>query len=363
MLTAAEGLHRVALFRKLRRWLGCASAAAAAVVIVTAPSIMRLLAPGLDPQQFGTAVTNLRVLSLAGFGAGFAAVHSAMLYTARRFAPTAFYQALLNLFTGGFAIFLWNWLGIYSFVIGYATGSAVHLSVVWYACRKEVHGEKLPECRIHWRELLAKPAFFAVYAAGLALNITFTRAWATHGGPGMAAALDYCMRGVAVPLALVVTPISNSLLPEIARLRSVGHLRDAFRLIDRTVALTALAVVAGCVFALLLREPVIALLFQRGSFTAESTKVVSAAFLGLGPSLIGWSLMEIVSRSLFALDRPWPPVIAAAVPVIFNVALTLRLQSLEPQLLGMGASLGLLAGLAGLLVMARARRRRWLAEA
>ena len=31
-----------------------------------------------------------------------------------------------------------------------------------------------------------KPAFFVVYAVALGLNMTFTRAWATHAGPGMA---------------------------------------------------------------------------------------------------------------------------------------------------------------------------------
>jgi hypothetical protein len=49
-----------------------------------------------------------------------------------------------------------------------------------------------------------------------------------------------------------VNPISNSLLPEIARLRSLFRLREAFRLIDRTIALAALAVVAGCGFALII---------------------------------------------------------------------------------------------------------------
>ena len=83
----------------------------------------------------------------------------------------------------------------------------------------------------------------------------------------MAAALDYCMRGVGVPLALLVSPISNSLLPEISRLRSLARMRDAFRLIDRTVALTALAAVAGCGFAILFRRPVIGILFQRGSLS------------------------------------------------------------------------------------------------
>jgi putative peptidoglycan lipid II flippase len=178
----------------------------------------------------------------------------------------------------------------------------------------------------------------------------------------MAAALEYCMRGVGVPLAILVNPISNSLLPEIARLRSLLRLREAFRLIDRTIALAALVVVAGCGFAIAFRTPAIALIFERGNFTAESTRLVAAVFLGLGPSLVGWTLIEITSRSLFALDRPWPPVIAALIPPLFNVTLTLWLHPRQPQLVGLGASLGLLAGFATLFVVMHANRRRWLAQ-
>ena len=151
-------------------------------------------------------------------------------------------------------------------------------------------------------------------------------------------------------------------MPEIARLRSLFRLREAFRLIDRTIALAALAVVAGCGFVIVFRQPAIALIFQRGSLTAESTKLVAAVFLGLGPSLVGWTLIEITSRSLFALDRPWPPVIAALIPPLLNVTLTLWLHPRQPQLIGLGASLGLLAGFATLFVTMHASRRRWLAQ-
>ena len=85
-------------------------------------------------------------------------------------------------------------------------------------------------------------------------------------------------------------------------------------------------------------------------------------FLGLGPSLIGWSLMEIDARSLFALDRPWFPVIAAAIPVVLNVTLTMRLNSLKPELVGLGSSVGLFAAFAVLFLMIRFNRKRWLAE-
>jgi putative peptidoglycan lipid II flippase len=360
MLTACTGAERTALFLKLTRCFTWVFSAVAAAVILAAPWLMRALAPGLDPAYFGTSVTILRILSLSTLAAGVAAVQCAMLYTHRRFAPTAFYQAALNVFTIVGALSLWKFVGVYAFAIGYTMGALAQLVIVYFAARQGLDTAGAPECQIHWRQILAKPAFFVVYAAGLALNITFTRAYATHVGPGMAAALDYCMRGVAVPLALLVSPISNSLLPEIARLRSLFRLKEAFRLIDKTIALAALAAVAGCGFALVFREPAIALLFQRGKFTAESTRLVASVFLALGPSLVGWSLIEITSRSLFALDRPWPPVVAAMLPVLINVTLTLRLHSFRPELIGLGASVGLISGFLVLFVTVHASRGRWL---
>jgi putative peptidoglycan lipid II flippase len=121
----------------------------------------------------------------------------------------------------------------------------------------------------------------------------------------------------------------------------------------------------ACGFAIAFHQPAIALIFERGSFTAESTRLVAAVFLGLGPSLVGWSLIEITSRSLFALDRPWPPVIAALIPPLCNVTLTLWIHSHQPQWIGSGASLGLLAGFATLFVVMHAtagagwRRASW----
>jgi putative peptidoglycan lipid II flippase len=323
---------------------------------------MRALAPGLDPRYFGTSVNILRILALSTVAGGAAAVHCALLYTGRRFGPTAFYQAALNVFTIIAALSLWKIAGVYAFAIGYTAGAWAQLAIVYFAARSGLETRGLPVCTVRWRDLLMKPAFFAVYAAGLGINITFTRAYATHAGPGMAAALDYCMRGVGVPVALLVNPISNSLLPEIARLRSLFRLKEALRLIDRTIALAALVAVGGCAFALVFRQPAIKLLFQHGSFTAESTRLVAAAFLALGPSLVGWSLIEILARSLFALDRPWQPVAAAIVPVLINVAITLRVGPNHPEYLGLGASVGLISGFAILFVMAHSSRKRWLAQ-
>lgn len=352
MLTARTGPERAALFKRLSRYFLWIFTALALLVQVCAPWLMRLLAPGLDPTYLPQSVNLLRILSLSTLAAGSGAVHCALLYTDRRFAPTAFYQASINIFTIAAALSLWNVLGVYSFPLGYTLGAWVQFGIVSWATRG-YRAEAAPEVPVEWRDLFAKPTYFLIYAAGLALNITFTRAYATHAGPGMAAALEYCMRGVGVPLAILVSPISSSLLPEIARLRSAGRLRDALRLIDRTVLLTGAVAVAGIAFALLFRKPAIALVFQRGSFTAESTALVAAVYLGLAPAVIGWALMEVAARSLFALDRPWLPVVAAGIPLAVNVAVTLALKDALPQYIGLGPSLGLLAGFLAIYAAAR----------
>lgn len=351
---------RTALFLKLRRTFLWLFLAVSVTVIATAPWLMRVLAPGLDADAFRVAVNIARILAVSTTAAGIAALYWALLYTERRFAPTAFYQATINLCTIMAAASLWRALGVYAFPVGYALGACVQMVVVHWAARRDLKVAESRAAAVRWRAVLTKPAFFLVYAAGLSLNVTFTRAYATHAGPGTAAAFEYCMRGVGVPLALLVGPLTNSLLPEIARMRNALRLGEAFRLVNRSIVIAALLAVGITAIALLLREPVIKLMFQRGNFTPDSTKLVAAVFLALGPTLVGWSLLEITSRSLFALDRPWPPVLIALVPVLVNAAVTLGLGLSRPQWIGAGASAGALTGFALLFLIVRLKRSRWL---
>jgi putative peptidoglycan lipid II flippase len=360
ILAAQAAPARTALFLRLRRAFLWLFLVVSLTVVATAPWLMRVLAPGLDADAFRVAVNIARILALSTTAAGIAALYWALLYTERRFGPTAFYQATINLCTILAAVTLWSSLGVYAFPVGYALGVCVQMAVVHWAARRDLRAAEPPDAAVHWRAVLTKPIFFMLYAAGLGLNVTFTRAYATHAGPGTAAAFEYCMRGVGVPLALLVGPLTNSLLPEIARLKSALRLGEAFRLVNRSILIAALLAVAITGLALLLREPVIRVLFQRGNFTADSTKLVSAVFLALGPTLIGWSLLEITSRSLFALDRPWPPVLIALVPVLVNAALTLGLGLSRPQWIGAGASAGALAGFGLLFLIVRLNRRRWM---
>ena len=103
------------------------------------------------------------------------------------------------------------------------------------------------------------------------------------------------------------------------------------------------------------------LLFQRGNFTADSTRLVSAVFLGFAPSLIGWALLELMARCFFALNSAQLPLIAAFIPITVNLAVTSVLRTrgalANPATLGWGASIGLMMGFAALFTMIHVRRK------
>lgn len=360
MLMLREGPERTALFRTASRIFAYIFSSVVALVMVAAPWLIRVLAPGLLPEQHVVAANILRITSISTIAAGSTAICSALLFTQRRFGPSAFNQACLNVFTIAGAILLWSVAGIYGFAIGYTVGAFVQFLVVYFPARGIAGPSASRLQATPWRELLAKPGAFIVYAGLISLNLIVTRAHATESGSGMAAAFDYCMRCVNVAIAYLVYPVSNSLLPEIARLSAKHRFREAARIIQKTTSLIAVAALASCIAAILLRKPVIALLFQRGNFTAESTQLVSGVFLGFAPSIVGWSLMEITARSLFALNRPWLPLCAASIPVVFNLIFSaaMRAQGLtQPEYVGLGASGGLLLAFAVLLGFSYRLRR------
>ena len=206
MLTSCGEGDRAALFLRLNRLLIWVFSAVAAAVILTAPWLMRALAPGLDPQYFGAAVTILRVLSLSTIAAGAGAVHCALLYTSRRFLPTAFYQAALNVFTIIAALSLWKFLGVYAFAVGYTAGAWAQLAIVLVrrARRPRYAGDSALRDPLEGNP--GEAGVLCRLCGRFGPEYDVHPRLCTHAGPGMAAALDYCLRGVGVPLALLVTP-------------------------------------------------------------------------------------------------------------------------------------------------------------
>jgi putative peptidoglycan lipid II flippase len=360
MLLLRHAGDRADLFARAARVYTGITAGVSLATALFAPQWIAVLGPGLAAPERAQAVVLLRWLAPSTlFGAG-ASIFSALLYTERRFVVPGMYQTCLNAATIAGALLLRNTMGVNGFAIGYTAGSALQLLLTWWFSR-HLRRERRSNLQAPIAEVLLKPGMFMLYAGLIAGNLVVTRIFATHAGPGIAAAFDYCMRCVSVVLAYLVYPVASTLVPEIARLRGTNETSKAYSLIDSAVLLMAVAAVLSCALGVMLRTPIIALLFERGNFTPESTQLVSTVFLGIAPSLVGWALLDLIARCFFALNRPRLPVIAAFIPITVNLAVTSILRAegrlTNPFTLGLGASIGLFTGFAALFAMIHLRRK------
>jgi len=93
----------------------------------------------------------------------------------------------------------------------------------------------------------------------------------------------------------------------------------------RGVLFLAVPASAGLI---LMRRPIIELLYQRGSFNAHSTELVAWALLWYAAGLIGHSLLEILARAFYALHDTKTPVLVGIVAMGLNVVFSFSFSAL-----------------------------------
>jgi putative peptidoglycan lipid II flippase len=317
--------------------------------LIFANPIVLLFAPGLSPEAASLSAGLLRVLALAPAAVGCSFVFSAMLFSRRSFLLPSIHNAVVNLTTIAGALALHQQIGAFGFAAGYVLGAWIYLGIS-YAVTKphlEAHGptQSGRSRPIDLWTLLSGPGPILGQALAMELNTAVSRAYASTFGLGMTAAFDYGFKLYRVPLALLVIPLSQSLLPEIASLEDTPkRRRNAGAAMQRAAAVTLAASAVVMVAFMLLRGELVTLLFERGEFGRSSTAAVATVLLGYMPVILGRGVVDLLSRTLFSLGEYRTPLLAAGVALALNAAVCAVLPSFDPRWIGLGAILGFSVG-------------------
>jgi len=128
-----------------------------------------------------------------------------------------------------------------------------------------------------------------------------------------------------LPIGLFGVSIATAALPTVSALAARGD-RDGMR---RTIAaglrLMLALNVPATVGLIALATPIVALIFERGSFTAADTPATAAALVFYAPGLLGYSAVKLASPTFYALQDSRTPVAVSILSVGVNVVLNLTL--------------------------------------
>jgi len=133
---------------------------------------------------------------------------------------------------------------------------------------------------------------------------------------GSIPALGFAWRITIMPLAIIGQALAIAAFPTFATLAAEQAYDKMRRILSDTLRLIFFLSLPAAILLILLRRPIVTLLFQRGQFSAESTEFVAWALLFFGMSLVGLTAIEIIARAFYALEDTWTPVLVGALQLI-----------------------------------------------
>lgn len=122
-------------------------------------------------------------------------------------------------------------------------------------------------------------------------------------------------------LGIIGQSVGSAVFPSLAALAAAGDI-DGFRgYLARAMRNVLFLALPSTVALIVFGQPIVAI-FERGEWTAESTAATAWALAFYAVGIVGFALLEILSRAFYALSDTWTPVIVGVGIMLSNIALS-----------------------------------------
>jgi putative peptidoglycan lipid II flippase len=300
--------------------------AIAALFVLLAPILMPLFAPGLKGEIRDLMVILSQVLFPILILLGLSGVVVGILNSYDRFGAFAISPLFWNLTIIAVLVGLEPAFSgndrIYAYAIGILAGTAVQLAIPAIDLRNTPFrfsirfGRPWQNPQVRRVLLLMLPVTISLGLINFNLLInSFFGSLVSDRGP---AAIDKAFRIYQLPQGIFSVAITTVLFPTLARFAARGARDDLRATMANGMRQIVFVLLPAAAAVLVLSEPMVRLVFQRGQFTASQTDLVSTALFWFAFSLPANGLFLLMTRTFFSLQRPWIPTVISGA----NLAVT-----------------------------------------
>jgi putative peptidoglycan lipid II flippase len=138
-------------------------------------------------------------------------------------------------------------------------------------------------------------------------------------------AIDNAFRVYMLPQGMFSVAVATVLFPTLSRLAADRDTASMRRAVGTGMRQINLLLIPAAAFMIALPTPIVRLLFQRGAFGAKSTELVALALFWFAFSLPFGGLNLLLTRTFFAVQRPWIPTRLAAMNIVVDIVLSVGL--------------------------------------
>jgi putative peptidoglycan lipid II flippase len=331
-VTEQEGRSALwALFSRVASLIAVVMAVIVLLLEVTAPQLAWLLGGGFEPHLQAALAKMIRIIAPAALFFGLSGAVTGLLYTLKRFTYPAFGAAAFNLGIIVAVPLLSGRLDAFSLAVGVVLGSLLQLLVQMPGLRGICLRFRLDLSHPALRRILV---LYMPIALGLLVSnvqIAIDRRLASSTGESSIAWMDRATTLVQLPHGLVAVAISLAVLPTLSQLSARGDWQGFRRTLGQGLRMVLVLIMPATLGLFVLAQPIVALLFEHGKFTAYDTFWTSWALrcylVGLVFAAVDWPL----NYAFYARQDTLTPALVG----VFSVGVYLMVALILLQPLGM----------------------------
>lgn len=296
--------------------------------------VATIIAPGFadEPEKFALTKSLATIMFPYLICMSLGAMMAGMLNSLRRYFAAAVAPVFLNIILIAVLGYAW-YRGADGATVGYAmawgvlAAGIVQLAIVWFAVRHAgvKVGFKRPRLTPNVKRLLWL-ALPAAITGGITQINTLIGTAIASGQNGAVSSLNLADRVYQLPLGVVGIAVAIVLLPELARALRAGNEVEASNLQNRSVEFTLFMTLPAAAALLVMAEPIVRVLYERGQFAADgSTQIVAMVLAIFGIGLPAFVLIKAFTPGYFAREDTRTPMYFAAISVAINITIALTL--------------------------------------
>jgi putative peptidoglycan lipid II flippase len=305
----------------------------AALAALVAPQIVRyILAPGFssDPALFSLTVNLLRIQLVSAVVFGLGGLIVGILNSHQVFLVPALTPSMYQLGMIFGVLVLAPKMGIYGLAWGVVIGSALYLLVQIPSLLKQkaTYFPTLGLDNAFVREVFRLMGPRILGAAVVQLNFWVNINLASQMSAGSVAGLRYGFTLMLMAQAAIAQSVAIAAMPTFSAQFALGKLDEMRASLSSSIRGVVFLAIPASIGLLLLREPIVASLYQRGEFDARMTSLVAWALLWYAAGLVGHSILEVLTRAFYAQHDTRTPVMVGALVMGLNVVFSFAFSAL-----------------------------------
>ena len=274
------------------------------LVFLFSSELLKIIAPGLNPNQLKVATALLRIAVIIVILGGIETVLRGLLNSYKHFIYPAFAPLFYNLTIILFVIYLGGKMGTKALVWGMVSGILLQMMVVSFAFfRRKVKFPFNPKIYEEGIREVGRVVFLilAIEICGQSY-ILVDRFLASSLPAGSISALNYANLLFQLPLSVFALALSTAIFPyltEEAVKRNWPRLADTF---SKNLRMIVFLTIPITFFLLVFPKQIVAIIYQRGAFDSHSTLMTSKALVFYALGLLFFSGYALILKIFYSLS-------------------------------------------------------------